>query len=115
MRRFVLILMLTLLPLQWTWAAAASYCEHETEASAAAHFGHHQHEHQDSGDADADVDGSGIDADCPSCHGAVAGIMMVHPPKPHDWLADSQATPYRRSVTDGLPERLIRPPHTSPV
>ncbi|MDC6168443.1 hypothetical protein [Paucibacter sp. XJ19-41] len=113
MRRFVLILMLTLLPLQWTWAAAASYCEHETEASAAAHFGHHQHEHQDSGDAD--VDGSGIDADCPSCHGAVAGIMMVQPPKPQDWPADSQATPYRRSVTDGLPERLIRPPHTSPV
>jgi hypothetical protein len=116
MRRLVLILLLTLLPLQWTWAAAASLCAHEAESSAAsAHFGHHAHEHQQDGGAESDDGIDAVDTDCPSCHGAVAGLVMSTLGALHDWLGAIHATPYRRTVTDGLPERLIRPPHSSPV
>lgn len=117
MRRLVLILMLTLLPLQWTWAAAASLCLHEAESSvASAHFGHHVHEHQADIDASPDDGVAAIDTDCPSCHGAVTGVVMSASGAPYDWLgALLHGTPYRRTVTDGLPERLIRPPHSFPV
>lgn len=115
LRRLVLILLLAILPVQWTWAAAASVCQHESIAAGETpHFGHHEHQHHDDG-AGVDIDGPGVDTDCPSCHFAAPALLTpqaeAQPPLP----AAAAATPYRRSVTAGLPERLIRPPHAFPV
>jgi len=119
MQRIVLVLLLMLLPVQWTWAAAASICTHETSLHAN-HFGHHEHRHDhrtgltslsDPADGAQVQSESGVHVDCATCHAAVPGLMMppavalgVHSPL----LA---FTPYQRSVTTGVPERLIRPPH----
>lgn len=119
MQRIVLVLLLMLLPVQWTWAAAASICRHETNIHAN-HFGHHEHRHDhptsvtpssDAADDTQTQSESGIHADCATCHAAVPGLMMppadvLGVPLPHLAL-----TPYQRSVTTGVPERLIRPPH----
>lgn len=108
LRRLVLILMLALLPVQWTWAAAASVCQHEEIVltdEAHAHFGHHEHQHEG---APADA---GTDSDCPSCHFAAPVLPMPQQGAQAPLLAASPATPYLRSITAGLPERLIRPPH----
>jgi len=119
MQRIVLVLLLMLLPVQWTWAAAASICRHETSIHAN-HFGHHEHRHDHttsvtlSVDVADDIQGqsdSGVHADCATCHAAVPGLMMP----PAIVLGEQSPllalTPYQRSVTTGVPERLIRPPH----
>lgn len=119
LRRLVLILMLALLPVQWTWAAAASVCQHEEMvvnadgSSAPPHFGHHEHKHEADHDHGGSDGNGGIDVDCPSCHVAAPALLMPRlealPPPP----AEFTATPYRRTVTAGLPEQLIRPPHSA--
>lgn len=116
LRRFVLILMLALLPLQWTWAAAASVCQHEEIVAgadgsiASPHFGHHEHKHE-AGHEHGQAGKGGVDVDCPSCHAAAPALLTLRlEPLPPELLAFA-ATPYRRSITAGLPERLIRPPH----
>lgn len=125
MRRFLLLLMMLVLSVQTTWAAASSVCRHEAAAQAA-HFGHHAHAHQDAagmaqgepddaaGVAEGNPDDAGrdvIDADCGQCqlgaNALAAGAAEIERTAP----PPSGATPYRRSVTHGLPERLTRPPH----
>lgn len=118
LRRLVLILMLALLPLQWTWAAAASVCQHEEivagadGASASPHFGHHEHKHEGGHEPTQNDKGGGIDLDCPSCHVAAPALLMPRLDGPSPQAQAMAATPYRRSITAGLPERLIRPPHS---
>lgn len=119
MQRIVLVLLLMLLPVQWTWAAAASICRHETSVHAN-HFGHHEHRHDHttsvSSASDAAADEgvqteSGVHADCATCHAAVPGLMMPPAVVMGVQAPLSAFTPYQRSVTTGVPERLIRPPH----
>lgn len=122
MQRIVLVFLMLLLPVQWTWAAAASICRHEASIHAN-HFGHHEHRHdqQASEPASVDVGGSaddskaqgdfGAHADCASCHGAVSAVVMQATVVLSAPMPPSASTPYQRSVTTGLPERLIRPPH----
>lgn len=116
LRRLVLILMLALLPLQWTWAAAASVCQHEEIVATAdgslpsPHFGHHEHQHQQ--DDGHEPGQAGPDLDCPSCHVATPALLLPRLDPQPPLLAARVATPYQRSITAGLPERLIRPPHS---
>lgn len=120
MHRFVLVFLLLLLPVQWTWAAAASICRHESGA-ASQHFGHHDHRHEvgvngaslveklsDTGAQLSDVD----HADCANCHGAAPALTTLHHAPALHQPVPQGATPYLRAVTSGIPERLIRPPHT---
>jgi hypothetical protein len=116
MRRLLLVLLMLILPTQWTWAAAASYCQHESGSSHSQHLGHHEHRHTelktDQAAADAqDLQQAGEHADCPSCHGAGSAPLMQAPLSAHTADPARVATPYQRAVTDGIPERLIRPPH----
>ena len=115
MQRIVLILLLLLLPVQWTWAVAASVCRHESSVHAN-HFGHHEHRHDHQAgtipsiDATDDVQSqsdSGVHADCATCHTAVPGLMMPPPVVLGVQLPLLAFTPYQRSVTTGVPERLI--------
>ncbi|GAA6118618.1 hypothetical protein [Acidovorax sp. FG27] len=119
MHRFVLVFLLLVLPVQWTWAAAASICRHEAAATSQ-HFGHHDHRH-DVGGADAAAPEEMADsgdrlpeanhADCASCHGAAPALTALHEaPARHQPLPQG-TTPYLRTVTSGIPDRLIRPPH----
>lgn len=114
LRRLVLILMLALLPLQWTWAAAASVCQHEEIVATAdgslpsPHFGHHVHQHQ----GDEEAGPNELDLDCPSCHLGTPALLMPRLDPQPPLLAAHVATPYQRFITAGLPERLIRPPHS---
>jgi hypothetical protein len=127
MRRFLSIVLMLVLSLQATWSAAASVCRHE--AREAAHFGHHVH--ADEGDHGfataanaaaeagagaqdplADTSAQVPHLDCVGCHGGLCGALLgVQPPVAALALPDGGRTPYVRAVTDGLPERLIRPPH----
>ncbi|MBA4342298.1 MAG: hypothetical protein C0423_09110 [Methylibium sp.] len=115
----MLIFLLLLLPVQWTWAAAASICRHESSIHAS-HFGHHEHRHDHQASATASVDASddtpqqgdsGVHADCATCHAAVPWLMMQSAVGLGELLSPLAFTPYQRSVTAGVPERLIRPPH----
>lgn len=119
MQRIVLVFLLLLLPVQWTWAAAASICRHESSIHAN-HFGHHEHRHDHQPGVIASVDApddtqqqsdSGVHADCATCHAAVPGLMMQSATVVSEPLPPLAFTPYQRSVTTGVPERLIRPPH----
>lgn len=112
MRRFVSVVLMLVLLLQASWSAAAAVCQHEPVA-AESHFGHHVH-------PDAQVpaetgNGNGPQVphlDCVGCHGGMCAVLLGWPAALATGLPDVRhATPYRRSITDGLPERLIRPPH----
>ena len=111
MRRLVLILMLLVMSVQWTWAAASSICGHEQQQAAIEHFGHHAHEHEGAAGNVADVD-TDTHADCGNCHGASTVLLVPAAEAVPALQAERGATPYRRAVTVGIPERLIRPPHT---
>lgn len=119
LRRFVLILMLALLPLQSTWAAAASVCQHEEivagadGSSPSPHFGHHEHQHEGGPEGGQDPAPGGVDVDCPSCHAAAPALLAPRLEPQPPLLAAPAATPYQRSITAGLPERLTRPPHST--
>lgn len=118
LRRLVLILMLALLPLQWTWAAAASVCQHEEIVATAdgslpsPHFGHHEHQHEHQQEDGHEPGQAGPDLDCPSCHVVTPALLLPRLDPQPPLLAARVATPYQRSITAGLPERLIRPPHS---
>lgn len=76
MRRWLAIFLLVLLPVQLGWAAVGVYCAHESGA-AADHFGHHDHRH--SVDDNGNDKGSlpkGAHADCASCHGIGASVLL---------------------------------------
>lgn len=116
MRRLVLLLLL-LLPVQWTWAAAASVCRHESSIQAH-HIGHHEHRHTPQAGAGAEAGGTDeaaghgfAHADCASCHAVVPALVTQPSALPPVQRPPLAFTPYRRSVTVGIPERLIRPPH----
>ena len=98
------------LVLQASWSAAAAVCQHEP-VTAQAHFGHHVHldadepTHSDSGPQVPHLD-------CVGCQGGLSAVLSSWPPALPAGAPDAgHATPYRRSITDGWPERLIRPPH----
>lgn len=130
MQRLVLVLLMLILPVQWTWSAAASLCRHEASTQQARHFGHHEHAHAEGNRLTAETakppgsavaastaddpglpgDASGTHADCAACHVAAPALVMQAPALP-DGPAALAATPYQRSITAGLPERLTRPPH----
>lgn len=122
MQRIVLVFLLLLLPVQWTWAAAASICRHESNIHAN-HFGHHEHRHDHQASTPVSVDAVdaaddtqaqgdfGAHADCATCHGAVPALVMQAAVVLSAQLTPSASTLYQRSVTTGVPERLIRPPH----
>jgi hypothetical protein len=110
MRRFLSVVLMLVLMLQATWSAAAEVCQHEP-VKAEAHFGHHVHL-----DADEPAHGgSGPQVphlDCVGCHGGMCAVLLGWPAAVPATVPDaSHATPYRRSITDGQPEPLIRPPH----
>jgi cytochrome c553 len=101
-KRWISILFLVLLPLQFGWAAASAYCQHETGA-AARHFGHHEHQHRADSGVDESNKSSGqqagvIHADCASCHGASAAVILE---------------PLRLSAASFLP--MAPPPHSGSV
>lgn len=110
MRRFLSVVLMLVLLLQASWSAAAAVCQHEPVALEA-HFGHHVHL-----DAHAPAETeSGPQLphlDCLGCHGGLCAVLLGWPTALATGLPDVRhATPYQRSITDGLPERLIRPPH----
>ncbi len=127
MRRVLLVVLVVLLSLQWTWAVAAAYCKHEVGA-AASHLGHHAHEHEGhdaagtpkvdaaAPDVQADTWGpdaasfQGADADCGACHAGATALMAAPPAEAWALTGPGAVTPYLRAVTEGVPERLIRPP-----
>lgn len=119
MRRLLLVLLMLIMSAQWTWAAAASLCLHEV-GGGAQHFGHHlDHEHgqrqaaaPDEAKQAAAEQGDLHDADCATCHAGAAGLLPLAEPLAPEPLLSMGRTPYRRSVILGLPERLIRPPHS---
>lgn len=127
MRRFFFAVMMLVLVLQTTWSAAAEVCRHETTAAAQAHFGHHlhldlhpdghadQHLASSAGAYEPALPDSGPQLphlDCVGCHGGLCAALAPWPAAlPAGVPAGGHATPYQRSITDGLPERLIRPPH----
>ncbi len=133
MQRLVLLFLLLLLPVQWTWSAAASVCRHEASTQQSRHFGHHAHEHAQAESqrlasepahaaatpdqpadpaqpGDADSRDAQVHADCAACHVSAPALVMQAPALP-EGPAARVATPYQRSITAGLPERLTRPPH----
>ncbi|HVR54243.1 MAG TPA: hypothetical protein VMS38_31260 [Pseudorhodoferax sp.] len=115
MRRFFFVVLMFVLMLQTTWSAAADVCRHETASPAPAHFGHHVHQDASS-DAQQPIPSEGgaqlPHLDCVGCHGGLCAVLPDWPAALSAVLpAGGHATPYRRSITDGLPERLIRPPH----
>lgn len=120
MRRFLSVVLMLVLMLQAFWSAAAQVCRHEP-VTAQAHFGHHvhldAHKHADLGahgaePAQADGAPQLPHLDCVGCHGGLCAALTACPAAlPLASLAQGHATPYQRSITHGLPERLIRPPH----
>lgn len=99
-----------LLVLQATWSAAAEVCRHET-VTAQAHFGHHLHLDADE-PAQADNGPQVPHLDCVGCLGGLCAALLGWPAALAPALPQLRhATPYARSITDGVPERLIRPPH----
>lgn len=52
-----------------------------------------------------------LDADCAGCHAGGAALLPPLAAQPLAVLQERGFTPYRRFITQGLPERLIRPPH----
>lgn len=119
MRRFFFVVLMFVLVLQTTWSAAAEICRHETAAAAQVHFGHHLHldvhlDAQQDAHAPTPPDGGPQvpHLDCVGCHGGLCAALPPWPAAlPAAVPAGAHATPYQRSITDGLPERLIRPPH----
>lgn len=122
MRRVLLVVLVVLLSLQWTWAAAAAYCRHEVGIGAA-HLGHHVHEHEGHGQAEsgqsdgglgvsepASTDSLGTDPDCGACHAGTTAMVAESAGMARTVKDHGTQTPYRRTVTEGVPERLIRPP-----
>lgn len=109
MRRTLLVLLMLIMSAQWTWAAVASVCEHESDKSAV-HLGHHEHQHMDDS-ADTPSPDSVAHADCATCHAGMSALLVAVELPPPLAAQDAGLTPYRRSITQGLPERLIRPPH----
>ncbi|RCW75695.1 hypothetical protein [Pseudorhodoferax soli] len=110
MRRFLSVVLMLVLVLQATWSAAAEVCRHEP-TTAEAHFGHHVHldAHEP---AQAENGPQVPHLDCVGCHGGMCAALLGWPAALPTGLPDLRhATPYQRSITDGLPERLIRPPH----
>ncbi len=76
MKRLLLILLLALMPLQASWAVVATYCQHEKEVNTQ-HFGHHEHEHKQAKTDKEPKEGSiELDADCITCHGLAAAMLM---------------------------------------
>lgn len=118
MRRTLLVLLMLILSAQWTWAAVASVCEHETGKSAV-HLGHHEHQHDEAGTAAPDgkapasADNPAVHADCATCHAGMSALLAAADARPLLIERDARPTPYQRSITHGVPERLIRPPHLS--
>jgi hypothetical protein len=113
MRRFLSVVLMLVLLLQASWSAAAAVCQHEPVA-VEAHFGHHVHldAHEAAEPAQADGGPQLPHLDCVGCHGGLcAALPGWSSGLPAPVPAGVHATPYRRSITDGLPERLIRPPH----
>ncbi|MGC3987141.1 MAG: hypothetical protein QM777_21690 [Pseudorhodoferax sp.] len=117
MRRFLSVVLMLVLMLQASWSAAAAVCQHEP-AAAQAHFGHHVHldDHADAHEAAAPAQADGgpqlPHLDCVGCHGGLcAALPGWSAALPAAMPEGAHATPYRRSITDGQPERLIRPPH----
>ena len=116
MQRLVLILLLLIMPTQWVWASAASVCQHETSSSTS-HIGHHEHEHEppllkpqaELGDTQQQA---GLDTDCLSCHGTISAPVMDAALALNEGRRPPGATPYQRAITQGVPDRLIRPPHS---
>jgi hypothetical protein len=116
MRRFLSIVLMLVLSLQATWSAAASVCRHDV-AVEAPHFGHHAHADEAAPThAVQSDDAAGVQIphlDCVGCHGGLCAVLLHAPvSSTAESQPDAAATPYRRSITDGLPERLIRPPHS---
>lgn len=125
MRRVLLVVLVVLLSLQWTWAAAAAYCRHEVGAGAS-HLGHHAHEHEGPGANEVEksaglsaaevphapdsTDPLGADPDCGACHAGATAMLAEPAAMARTLKAPSTQTPYLRAVTEGVPERLIRPP-----
>jgi hypothetical protein len=114
MRRFLTIVLMLVLALQATWSVAASVCRHDV-ALEAPHFGHHEHADDAAQAGEAQDATAGVAVphlDCVGCHGGLAsallGDIVAVDAVP---LRGGVATPYQRSITHGLPERLIRPPH----
>jgi len=113
MRRTLLVLLMLILSAQWTWAAVASVCEHETGKNAV-HLGHHEHQHDDATpDSAAAPADTTVHADCATCHAGMSALLVAVEVPPPLAAQDAGLTPYQRSITQGLPERLIRPPHLS--
>ncbi len=114
MRRSLAYLLMFLLVLQSTWAAAAGVCGHEP-AAAASHFGHHV-DLQTADQAHPAANDPAAPAlphlDCIGCQALCAALVDVVAVLPLTHAASDAATPYRRSITQGVPERLLRPPHT---
>lgn len=123
MRRLLLILLMLIMTTQWTWAAVASACQHES-GQASRHIGHHEHKHEGAasgllelGDADADPSQPDaqslfvLDADCATCHVGALALLAPGDALAPGQMQDAALTPYLRSITHGVPERLIRPPH----
>ncbi|WP_326543710.1 hypothetical protein [Pseudorhodoferax sp.] len=113
MRRFLSIVLMLVLVLQASWSAAAAVCRHEPTVMEA-HFGHHVHLDTHDAHAAAPADGSPQvpHLDCVGCHGGLCAALLGWPAAlPPELPQLRHATPYARSITDGLPERLIRPPH----
>jgi len=121
MRRLLLILLMLIMTTQWTWAAVASACQHES-GQASRHIGHHEHKHEGAvgsllelGDADSSQPDAKslfvLDADCATCHVGVLALLAPGDALAPALMQDAALTPYRRSITHGVPERLIRPPH----
>ncbi len=114
MRRLLAFLLTLVLVLQSTWTAAAAVCQHEP-ATQQAHFGHHvdlQAPDQVHPDAASPAGPDMPHLDCIGCHALCAALAERPAFLPAPLLAREHATPYRRSVTQGVPERLLRPPHT---
>lgn len=117
MRRTLLVLLMLILSAQWTWAAVTSVCEHETGRSAV-HLGHHEHQHDGAtnpalDDSSTAAANTAVHADCATCHAGMSALLVAVELPPPLAAQDAGLTPYRRSITQGLPERLIRPPHLS--
>jgi hypothetical protein len=116
MRRFLSIVLMLVLSLQATWSAAASVCRHDA-AIEAPHFGHHAHADEATQSHEVQTgDAAGVQVphlDCVGCHGGLCAALLGCPGAgTAERQPDTAATPYQRTITTGLPERLIRPPHS---
>ncbi|RZU00906.1 hypothetical protein [Rivibacter subsaxonicus] len=116
MRRLLIIFLMLLLPTQWTWAAVASACQHETGV-AAQHVGHHEHVHEQAGpDADQDLTAAAgdqqptFDADCHTCHGSCASILMPMGVMPSSLEAGYVPSHHSASFADRSVDHPLRPP-----